>query len=495
MKFLIAIFLLGIALRFLYFPDNVYFAYDQARDSYTALEILKGDLKLIGPPSFASDKLFPGPLIFYIYAPIYWLFDKNPEAISAFLRFFNSLGILLTFALGTIIFNKRVGILAALLFAFSYEPSQYALFISHQPQAVITVLLFYLGLSWFIFKSNPKGLILAALGWGLSIQFHYGYILLGIPLLSTILIFRKTLPKPQLKFLLLAVISLIFTLSTFIITEAKYHFFSSYIQNSSSSFHLYPKETLFIINRFLHDIFIANYRLTPFIAAVTIIIYTLIMIFKKALRQKLLFLTIWFLGGLTPYLISGVPSYYYSAAASVSLLIAIAYLISQLLPKYQLLSLALLLIIIANNLNQIMTINKTGVNSDMVIQPGMLISDQKKVLDYIYSQASGQPFSINTLTIPLNVNTTWSYLFQWYGKGQYGYIPNFGGEAAEGYLGNFQVIKARSNLPTLQFLIIEPTLGIREAYRDNFFREESYFTKVTEEKKFGYLTVQKRQKY
>ena len=123
MKFLIAIFLLGIALRFLYFPDNVYFAYDQARDSYTALEILKGDLKLIGPPSFASDKLFPGPLIFYIYAPIYWLFDKNPEAISAFLRFFNSLGILLTFALGTIIFNKRVGILAALLFAFSYEQS------------------------------------------------------------------------------------------------------------------------------------------------------------------------------------------------------------------------------------------------------------------------------------------------------------------------------------------------------------------------------------
>ena len=125
------IFLLAVAIRFLYFPDNVYFAYDQARDSYTALEILKGDIKLIGPPSFLSDKIFPGPLIFYIYAPIYFLFNNNPEAVSAFFRVFNSFGIILTFLAASVIFNKRVGIIAALLFAFSYEQTQYSLFISH----------------------------------------------------------------------------------------------------------------------------------------------------------------------------------------------------------------------------------------------------------------------------------------------------------------------------------------------------------------------------
>ncbi|MDO8503369.1 MAG: hypothetical protein Q7S60_01635 [bacterium] len=43
-------------------------------------------------------------------------------------------------------------------------------------------------------------------------------------------------------------------------------------------------------------------------------------------------------------------------------------------------------------------------------------------------------------------------------------------------------------------MIIEPTVGIREGYKENFFREESYFTKVLEEKKFGTITVQKRQK-
>lgn len=496
MKILVGIFLLGVILRFLYFPDNVYFAYDQARDSFTSLEILKGDFKLVGPPSFLSDKLFPGPLIFYIYAPIYAIFDKNPEAVSAFFRLFNALGIFLTFAIGTTIFNRKVGLLAALLFAFSYEQTQYSLFISHQPLAVISVLLFYLGLSLFLFKRNINGLILITLGWGLSIQFHYGYILLFIPLFFIMLTFRKNLDKVSLKYLFLSFLTLSITLFTFIITELKYHFFSSFLfQNSTTRFAIYPQETIQIINRFLYDIFLADYRLTPYILVLGTISSLSILIFRKNLRPRLLFLSFWFLGGLAPYLMSGVPSYYYSAAASVSLLIAIAYLISYLLPKYKLLGLSLVVFILINNLNQIITINKTGVNSNMVIQPGMLVSDQKRALNYIYQQAAGQPFSINALTIPLQVNTTWSYLFEWYGKTKYAFVPTFGGDAAEGYLGNFKVMKDRSQLPQLQFLIIEPTLGIREAYMDNFFREEGYFTKVIEERHFGNITIQKRQKY
>lgn len=493
--FLIVIFLLGILLRFLYFPDNVYFAYDQARDSYTALEILKGDLKLVGPPSFLSDKLFPGPLIFYIYAPIYFFFDKNPEIVSAFFRIFNSLGIILTFLIGTVIFNKRIGLISAVLFAFSYEQTQYSLFISHQPLAVIPVLLFYLGLSLFIFKKNAKGLVLAALGWGLSIQFHYGYFLLAIPLLLILMFSRKKIYITKPKHIFLSFTVLFLTLSTFIISEIKYHSLSSYLfQNPTSALSIYPKETLFIINRFIHDIFIANYLLTPFVTLLAIAILVSATISKKDFRQKLLFLAIWFFGGITPYFLSGVPSYYYSAAASVSILIAFSYLIRQLLSKYFPLGIILLLVVLANNLHQITTINKTGVNSDMVIQPGMLTLDQKKAIDYIYLEGGKQPFSIQTFTVPLNINTTWSYIFEWYGQEKYGYLPTYGGETANGYLGNLKVIKTRSDLPNLQFIIIEPTIGIRESLKDKFFREEDYFTKIKEEKKFGEIVVQKRQK-
>ncbi|KKS65378.1 hypothetical protein A3A14_04610 [Candidatus Daviesbacteria bacterium RIFCSPLOWO2_01_FULL_43_38] len=488
------IFLLAVAIRFLYFPDNVYFAYDQARDSYTALEILKGDIKLIGPPSFLSDKIFPGPLIFYIYAPIYFLFNNNPEAVSAFFRVFNSFGIILTFLAASVIFNKRVGIIAALLFAFSYEQTQYSLFISHQPLAVIPVLLFYLGLALFLFKKDARGLILSALGWGLAIQLHYGYILLILPLLLILLIYRGDIKIPKFKVILFSLVTLLTTLSTFIVVELKYHPLLSFFSSSSSYVSLYPEETLFIINRFFHDIFIADYRFTPIIAVLGLMLFIAVSITKRDPQKKLLFLSFWFLGGLTPYLLSGVPSYYYSAAASVGLLIDFSYLLNLLIQKNFLVGAILLLLVLANNFSQIITINKTGVNSDMVIQPGMLVSNQKRVLDYIYSQASGQHFSINALTIPLNVNTTWSYLFEWYGRGKYHYLPTYGGDAAEGYKGNLKSVKARSELPDLQFLIIEPTLGIRESFRSNFFREESYFTKIIEEEKFGSITVQKRQK-
>ena len=73
-KVVLFIFLAALAVRLLYFPGNVYFAFDQARDSYIALEILAGDFKILGPPSAASEKLFAGPLIYYVLAAIYFFF-------------------------------------------------------------------------------------------------------------------------------------------------------------------------------------------------------------------------------------------------------------------------------------------------------------------------------------------------------------------------------------------------------------------------------------
>lgn len=497
----IVIFLIALVVRFLYFPDNVYFSFDQARDSFTALEILKGDLKIIGPPSFLSDKLFPGPLIFYIYAPIYFLFDKSPEAASAFFRIFNAAGVLLVFLIGKTIFNKRVGIMAAFLFAISYEQSQYSLYLLHQPLAVISVLLFYLGLSLYIFNKERRGLVLAAAGWGLSMQFHYGYIFLGVVLLILLTAFRNSLKGVQTKYLFLSLLVLLLTTSTFFLMELKYHFFSSFIIQTFSSTTpkigsgLYFKETLFTINRFLHDTFLANYQLTPLMGLVLIIII-FYLLHQKKLRAQIFFLIIWFFTGLSLYLASGVTSYYYSAATSVSLLILVSYIIHKLFSSAKIfLAIILTIGIIINNLVQISIINPQGLNSDMAIQPGMLTSAQKQALDYIYTTTNNKPFAVRALTIPLSVNTTWSYLFEWYGKQKYHYLPIWIGPIAEGFPGNLTVSNNRGKIPKKQFLIIEPTVGIREGYIQNFFREEGYFTKLIEEKKFGTLTVQLRQPY
>lgn len=491
---LILLFLFAFWLRMLYFPNNIYFAYDQARDSFTSLEILEGDFKIVGPPSAANDKLFPGPLIFYIYAPIYYLFDKNPEAVAVFLRIFNSLGVVLAFFIASTIFNKRIGAISAFIFAISYEASQYSLFLSHQALAVITVLIFYLGAARLVFKNDKFGLILIALGLGLSIQFHYIYILLIPVLVLLLFIFRKNVLPLGVRYVTISTLVLGLILSSYILSEIKFNFrITSALLNSgtSSSFHF--KETLFIVNRLIHDNIFANYSLTPIIGFVLVssIAYFL---FQKKTKLKVIFLFVWFIGGLIPYLLSGSPSYYYSAGIAASLIIFSAFLMGHFWQKRKILSILLLVLVVLNNLSLILNLNKFGPNKDFIIQPGMLISDEKRVIDYIYQSANKDQFAVGALTIPLSINTTWSYLFEWYGKEKYNYLPLWVGPAASGYLGNISIITDRSKLPENQFLIIEPTVGIREQYKEDFFHEESYFTKIIEEKKFGTITVQQRRK-
>ncbi|MBI2268144.1 MAG: glycosyltransferase family 39 protein [Candidatus Blackburnbacteria bacterium] len=502
-KLIFLIFFIGLIIRFLYFPQNIYFAYDQARDSFTSLEILKGDFKIVGPPSAASDKLFPGPLIFYVYAPLYWLGGNSPEIVAAFLRIFNALGIFLVFLIGSLMFNRYIGLITALFFAVSYEQSQYSLFISHQPLAVIPVLIFYLGLNLLFFKKDKRGLILTTLGWGTSIQFHYVYILLGVGLFLLALLFRHKLPRINHKIIIISVFTFLTTVSTYILSEIKFDFrltlelFSGFLTkfttSNTSGPDIYPSSIIFTTNRFLHDSFLANFSLT-FIPGILLIVSASLLLFKKETRKKLAFLCIWLLGGLLPYFLSGTPSYYYSAAASVSLFLLAAYLIHKLYKRYSIVALTITIGIIVNNIYLISTINHKGPNSDIVIQPGMLLSSEKQALDYIYTNTKGEPFAVRSLTIPFNINTTWSYIFEWYGNKKYGKLPLWIGPVAKGYPGNIPVIDNRSSLPSTQFLIIEPTVGIRNQTIEKFFEEENYFTRIEEEKSFGTVTVQKRQK-
>ncbi|MEK7521519.1 MAG: glycosyltransferase family 39 protein [Patescibacteria group bacterium] len=492
-KILLGIFIVGLLVRFLYFPQNVYFAYDQARDSYTALDILKGDFKIVGPPSAASDKLFAGPLIFYILAPIYWLGNHNPEVVSGFFRVFNALGVFPVFLIGRILFNKFVGFTSAFLFAISYEQSQYSLFISHQPLAVVPVLLLWLGLAMLFFRKEGRGLFLVATGWGLALQFHYVYLLLFFGIFFLVFLLRKNLPIIKTKDLFGSLAIFFLIVGSYILSEIKFNFRITkalFLSSASPNFH--PKSIIYVLNRFLHDTFWSDYSFT-FIPAV-LLIFVCLKLYRDRDRQKLFFLLIWLFVGTLSYFLSGTPSYYYSAGASVSLILLSSYLLGNIYKKSAALATLCIGGIIFNNLFLISSINPKGLNSDMVIQPGMLLSSQKEALDYIYKNAGDEHFSVNSLTIPYNINTTWNYLFEWYGKKKYSRLPIWVGPVAHGYPGSIPVSDRRSDLPNLQFLIIEPTVGIDSYIKHKFFNEENYFSRIEEEKSFGTITVQKRQK-
>ncbi|KKU92449.1 MAG: hypothetical protein UY21_C0001G0072 [Microgenomates group bacterium GW2011_GWA1_48_10] len=50
------------------------------------------------------------------------------------------------------------------------------------------------------------------------------------------------------------------------------------------------------------------------------------------------------------------------------------------------------------------------------------LNNQKKVIDYVYSQAEGKPFNYLVYTPPV-YDYIWQYDFWWYGRQKYGYLP------------------------------------------------------------------------
>jgi len=503
-----AIFILALILRFLYFPSNIYFGYDQARDAFMSQQIAHGKLTVTGP-STSLPGLFHGPLYWYLIGPIYLLSGGNPIGPSIFLRIANVLALFLVFKVASILFNKKTALMSCFLFAISFEQTQFAIYFTHPALAVLSVMIFYLGGALLFFKQDKRGLILLLLGLGLSVQFNFVLNYLVLPLVACLVIFHKSLKSIPLKTALIAAGAFALSVSTFIAAEIKYHFRTinaliaslhqpklpkgwdpSITQSTSLTF---TKSLPFINARLVHDNLL-NIPQLVLPLSIFLLICLALLLRKKALRPKLIYLFIWFAAGSLPYIkdTSTNPIYFYSVGASISLLIFVAFLLTSIPRKFMVISTIALVVILASNLQLVSQTNPQGSLASIDVQTGMLLCQEKKVVDYTYQKAEGRPFAINALSNPAYVDTTWSYLYEWYGKKKYGYLPVWGGRFATGYPGNLAVQTARTKLPADIFLIIESTHGLHDSYISSFIQEENYFTKISASQKYGDIQVQKR---
>lgn len=494
---ILSILILGFFIRFLYFPGNIQFAYDQARDAFISLSVMKGDFKLVGPPSTFNSTINHGPLFYYIAGPIYEISQKDPAGLSTFLRIYNLLGVILVFYIGKTLFNKPTGLIAGFLFAVSFEQSQYAIFMSHPTMAVITVLLFYLGFVLTFFKNYPWGLIISALGLGLSIHFHIGLLFIAPLFLLFPIILRYKLSKQNLKIILLAILTLILILSSFILAEIKYNFplltglLSLRDQSYSQSINILPRiqNAISIIERFIADN-IFNFSESFLFLGLLLLIGAFYLILKsKDSKKPGIFLLVWFIWGLMIYFYIPKDTYYYSIGTSISILLLFSFLLNKIFKKSVFLGLILLFIISISNFNLIKTYNHLGPINAITSQDGMLLTQEKQIIDLTYLKAEGKPFAVNALTVPYRVNTTWSYLYSWYGQKKYGYLPIWGGDHPNGYASTLTVNNSRSTLPKKRFLIVESTQGLEKKLIEDFLLEESYFTNITDTLHVGKFTL------
>lgn len=498
------IFAIAVVLRFLYFPNDIYFGFDQARDAFATQEILKGHLKLIGPPT-SFEGLRHGVLYYYLYAPFYFLGNGNPEIVSAFLRVFNSFGVILIFMIASVLFNKNVGFIAALLFAISFEQTQFAMYFNHPSFAVISILLMYLGLALLIFQKKGMGLIIALLGLGLSVQFEFILTYLLIPFLLILILFRRSI-NINIKTLVSAVASFLLIISSFIIAEMKFSF---------RTIKLLPQLLLGDGNKSLYRIIstyifemgqvvkfsLISFDQTKLPVGILIFILFLISVFSK-IKKQIIFLSVWFFSGIIVYFVTGgenlqvnIIQYHPNIGLSLSLLIFVSFLLYWIGQKiHSIVTMILVSFILFSNLSLIQKLNPYGSMPEINAQSFMLLSDEKKVLDYIYQDAARQTFAVKAITLPYIINTTWSYLFEWYGLQKYGYQPIWNGKNSLGYPGNLKVEEIQERLPAKRYLIIEPIRGIPTHLINDYIREENYFTKIIEEKEISKFKVQKRVK-
>ncbi len=114
----LCIFFLGLTLRFWLFFTEARFAGDTARDLLVGSHIVKyGERPLIGHAASGNLFYYP-PYYFYFHALLYAIIE-NPRVIIGLFVVWQSISIILVYAIGKQLFNTSTGVVAALIVALS----------------------------------------------------------------------------------------------------------------------------------------------------------------------------------------------------------------------------------------------------------------------------------------------------------------------------------------------------------------------------------------
>lgn len=497
---LVLIFIIALILRLWFLPKNaITFQYDQARDAFSAEQIINGHPKIQGPPA-STPGLFHGVFYYYLLSPAYFFGNGNPVAAAYWIAFLNALAVFLIFYLTRqLTKSTKTSLLASFIFAISFESIQYAGWLSNPTIGIWTVLLIYIGLWAWVKEKKTWGPLITALGLGLSIQ---GEIFLAyhiIPVVIWLVVARKELTK---KSLIVFGATLLLTLSSMFLAIFKFGF-SNAVSGATSL--LSSKDAivqtkgfgdfvLLYLNQFGK---IFRNSVMPFnegyVGAFGLV--TVFWILKDWLVRKKEniswqpFLLTFLFAHLSVVSLGGVSTPFLTVGLGGVAIIVTSIILVKLWQKYRVLTIIIFVIIVTSNLLAISSQNKFG-QTLFAIQKDMTLKNEEEAIDYTYSQASGKPFSISTLTSPLFINTTWSYLYNWYGKNKYGYLPYWVGRDQIGQLGNN--LQFAPNGVNIHFFIVEPTNGIPDIWINYAKGDQDSMSTLVDQKNFGQIVVQER---
>ncbi len=474
---------ISLSIRLYSIRDNqVYFWFDQSRDAIESRKIINDkDLKIQGPSaSGTNDTVYHGVLYYYIIGHVYSYF-QNPLIVSAFIAALCSVGIIGLFKLiEDITSSPYLASIGSLLYIFSFESIELSTWLSNPVIGFAVIPFYYLSLwkvfyrhrlNWIIALSISLGILLQSSVWSI-------YFVMPVLLAYLYLLFRNKDQAMQLFTLknnILFLLPLLAIVSPMLLTQAKLYFagifsfeeFSSAAKSDSSyNFALLKDLVAMVLNKIANSIF----PQLPLLSLV-IVLSTFYVIAKRARSEVVLFLTTILTAPF--WLLAIQPRDTYYTLFGLGMVIYIAFVISLTFLKKSwriILSAAFLAIFAASNIIQLNAYRKDNLHS-FAIQADTMLRDQLELLDKTYELANGQPFTISSFTNPYLYNTTWSFLYGWYGKNNYGYTPKFVGSDQSGIYGG-ELLEAAGNTGAIHFSIIEPSAGIADVFLTDFISSQ-----------------------
>ncbi len=493
---------LALFLRLLGY-EHITFGYDQARDALEAMSIFTTDhIKIIGPQTDIPG-LFHGPLYWYLLAPFYYFGGGNPY-IAKMLLVLTSLACIPTlyFVSYKIWGNKLISLLAAAILAVSLESVQYARWMSNPSPALLTTLLTWYAF-YLMYKKEWRGIVLFLLSWPFSVQFEF-FLVYQIFIFVPLLFWRFSilnLIRDHLKGLSIAAIVCLVILSPFVIAQVKFGFqsvtaLSGFLihKGGDSAYSRNPVEFALLLARNIKmNILDVNSGVAVGILALMIFGY---FVMNQSYKKKYVYCLMWFVSPVIIFAFGHHHSYFLTIGNLYALIMLVSVLLVSLLSKtgigWRAIGAILVVVILGANIYRIYDV-KDKQEFLFSVQDDNDIYSQIQLINWTYLQSAGEPFAINTVTNPLFINTTWSYLYDQFGRKAGRQMPAWKGVGQEGRFGNeIKYTQMSPQSDKFLYLIFEPSGGIPLEYYKAYSAFEDRRSRLISEKKFGTYFVQKR---
>lgn len=417
--FLIFVVSASFLFRSLFLQDNLFFGFEQGRDMIRVRDVLHGDITLLGPKT-DIDGVFHGPLSYYILAPIYVVTGGSPLFMLLFLIGLHSLAAVILYKVAQRELPKPAHIIAPLLFAVSYPMIVYARWLSNPNLVVpLTIAIIY---CLSMAKEKKVYLPFATILFGILCHLQIAVaILIAPPLLF---FFLRNKLYTNRKMLFIAIAALVAVMSTYVVFELKNNFLMtrSYMAYSQTASH--PVDRTKTFDGFfdhVQDFFFVDKKWISFVTLGAFALYA------AAVFRKNSFVTFLLIGIFAPplffYALGMAPLRHFYNASPVFLVLLLSAVFADMYKVKKILGVLAVLLFLFFNIKTYAARIPENVANFLYHAQRMYLGDQKRVIDYAYNHAHGQPFSYDYYSIPYWKAEAWEYLFDWYATNAYGYRP------------------------------------------------------------------------